>query len=579
MAYIEPSGSGYRPWQGARYAYDAQGNRLRKATYAPAKGTDEGAYAESGTVHLRDAAGEVLATYRTQHAYRAGGGGTAEGEGGGSEEPRAESGAESGAELDVAYLAEVPLYGSRRVGLRRYATNGRVVLDNRAAVDAPPAKPTDGWRYVRRAAPVRAERERGGGVYEVSNHLSNVLATVADYRATVAGGAFSGVAKLAGVRGYVPGAREEHDYYPFGLPVLDAERGTVQRDVASLSYRYSFNGKEDDASLAGAGVAQDYGFRLYNKASARFMSTDPLTSHYPFFSPYQFAGNMPTIATDVDGLEHDVQNGVLVGYRVIAGQGPSQIAEDINNPKTKLKYGYALSRTVSWTEIIDGRYSQQYFKSITGPDRYRLKNPDYRSNGDLRASNYIPLPLLANDPYNSSKPVDLSGGPQDVYDEASRIIVRAYDFGDELLSTDLVDISFGDRQIDAGGNHQSVGKAFERTTGFTNTYSAVLKNADAQKFRVQVWQTGPHDRVLGPFVGVANDVHLSDPRPGDAQASDGFPYTVTVVSVYNGINSPTVLSIGFATKQERDDYWRKIETQAATGVPNQEIESNEPARP
>ena len=263
----------------------------------------------------------------------------------------------------MAYLAEVPLYGSRRVGLRRYgATGGRVVLDNRAAIDAPPAKPTDGWRYVRRAAPVRAERERGGGVYEVSNHLSNVLTTVADYRATVAGGAFSGVAELAGVRGYVPGAREERDYYPFGLPVPDAERGTVQRDAASLSYRYSFNGKEDDASLAGAGVAQDlrrngagaplrspvpdaergtvqrdvaslsyrYSFngkeddgslagagvaqdlrrngagaplrsRLYNKASARFMSVDPLASANPHQSPYAFADNSPIAQVDYEG--------------------------------------------------------------------------------------------------------------------------------------------------------------------------------------------------------------------------------------------------------------------------------------
>ena len=175
--------------------------------------------------------------------------------------------------LVPTYLAEVPLYGSSRVGLRRYgATGGRVVLDNRAAVDAPPTKPTDGWRYVRRAA--------------------------------VARGALSGVAEIAGVRGYVPGAREWRDDYPsrrngagapLRSPVPDAERGTVQRDVASLSYGYSFNGKEDDASLAGAGVAQDLRrngagaplrSRLYNKASARFMSVDPLMNSYPYYTPY-----------------------------------------------------------------------------------------------------------------------------------------------------------------------------------------------------------------------------------------------------------------------------------------------------
>ena len=381
---LEERGPKYTPTIGARYAYDAQGNRLRKATYAPAKGTDEGAYAESGTVHLRDAAGQVLATYRTARAYQDGIG-TPEGEEGQSQELRAES----GAELDVAYLAEVPLYGSSRVGLRRYgATGGRVVLDNRTAIDAPPAKPTDGWRYVRRAAPVRAERERGGGVYEVSNHLSNVLTTVADYRATVAGGAFSGVTELAGVRGYVPGAREEHDYYPFGLPVPDAERGTVQRDVASLSYRYSFNGKEDDASLAGAGVAQDYGFRLYNKASARFMSVDPLAASYPWYTPYQFAGNTPIQAVDLDGKEiyfstftepdeyGNTQLQILDRIDIISGTKPTiipffDLEESINLKEAGIEYNF-IYYDCAW-RLVPDEYLNQSLQEISEEDWAEFK--------------------------------------------------------------------------------------------------------------------------------------------------------------------------------------------------------------
>ena len=70
MAYVEPSGTSSRAWQGARYAYDAQGNRLRKATYAPTVSVPgEQRYAEAGTVHIRDAAGEVLATYTTERSY------------------------------------------------------------------------------------------------------------------------------------------------------------------------------------------------------------------------------------------------------------------------------------------------------------------------------------------------------------------------------------------------------------------------------------------------------------------------------------------------------------------------------
>ncbi len=30
---------------------------------------------------------------------------------------------------------------------------------------------------------------------------------------------------------------------------------------------------------------------------------DPITSDYPWYTPYQFAGNKPIIAADLDGLE------------------------------------------------------------------------------------------------------------------------------------------------------------------------------------------------------------------------------------------------------------------------------------
>lgn len=35
----------------------------------------------------------------------------------------------------------------------------------------------------------------------------------------------------------------------------------------------------------------------------RFLSVDPLTQEYPWYTPYQFAGNMPIGAIDLDGLE------------------------------------------------------------------------------------------------------------------------------------------------------------------------------------------------------------------------------------------------------------------------------------
>ena len=53
-------------------------------------------------------------------------------------------------------------------------------------------------------------------------------------------------------------------------------------------------------------TAYDYGFRIYSPALGRFLSVDPLTSSYPYYTPYQFAGNMPIAAIDLDGLEQYV---------------------------------------------------------------------------------------------------------------------------------------------------------------------------------------------------------------------------------------------------------------------------------
>jgi RHS repeat-associated protein len=69
------------------------------------------------------------------------------------------------------------------------------------------------------------------------------------------------------------------------------------------SYRYGFNGKENDNDVKGTGNQQDYGMRIYDPRLGRFLSIDPLTASYPFYTPYQFAGNKPIAFTDLDGLE------------------------------------------------------------------------------------------------------------------------------------------------------------------------------------------------------------------------------------------------------------------------------------
>ncbi|CAN5525888.1 hypothetical protein BH10BAC2_BH10BAC2_25230 [soil metagenome] len=72
---------------------------------------------------------------------------------------------------------------------------------------------------------------------------------------------------------------------------------------SGTGYRYGFNGKENDNEVKGTGNQQDYGFRIYDPRLGRFLSVDPLNREYPWYTPYQFAGNKPISFIDRDGLE------------------------------------------------------------------------------------------------------------------------------------------------------------------------------------------------------------------------------------------------------------------------------------
>ncbi|MBL7707640.1 MAG: hypothetical protein JNJ86_01140 [Chitinophagaceae bacterium] len=86
-------------------------------------------------------------------------------------------------------------------------------------------------------------------------------------------------------------------YYPFGMAMPG------RAFSSGSSYRYGFNGKENDNEVKGEGNQQDYGFRIYDTRIGRFLGVDPLTSKYPWYTPYQFAGNKPINSIDLDGLE------------------------------------------------------------------------------------------------------------------------------------------------------------------------------------------------------------------------------------------------------------------------------------
>ncbi len=106
-------------------------------------------------------------------------------------------------------------------------------------------------------------------------------------------------------------SREE--YYPFG-------------ETSFCLYgrqRYRFCGKERDEE---SGLYY-YGARYYAPWCCRFVSVDPLAAEYPFYTPYQYAGNKPIIAIDIDGLEGEVDTGPQSGRQLPNTRSPGKFRQ------------------------------------------------------------------------------------------------------------------------------------------------------------------------------------------------------------------------------------------------------------
>jgi RHS repeat-associated protein len=214
-----------------RYSYDAAGNRISKTV------------SNITTVYVRDGSGNVMSVY---------------------EQPAAEE--------NAVNQIENHIYGSSRLGMTRDLTEA----------------PTDDIELDGDyGMAMLSTFTRGEKVYELGNHLGNVLVTVNDKKLAVDGNTDGDIDY------YIADAVSATDYYPFGLDMPSRKLG---------SGRYGFNGKEKDNDIHSL-TAYDYGFRIYNPAIGKFLSVDPLTVSYPELTPYQYASNKPIEAIDLDGLE------------------------------------------------------------------------------------------------------------------------------------------------------------------------------------------------------------------------------------------------------------------------------------
>jgi RHS repeat-associated protein len=385
------------------YAYDASGNRIGKVVEKYA-GTSGGTTSSTYTRYSRDASGNVMAVY---------------------------SSTGSGPTLpSTINVIERHLYGSSRLGLLAEVKDAKV-LPVQAATS----------HYL-------SSFIRGNKIFELTNHLGNVLVTISDKKIGVDEGTYGLVCPSCappptgiplncecyltqqstihdGIADYyIADVITANDYYPFGMQMPG------RKYAATGKYRYGFNGKENDNEVKGEGNQQDYGMRIYDPRLGRFLSVDPLVKKYPMLTPYQFASNRPIDGVDLDGLEYLTYTLVYL----TDGNGPAKLQSSYSvwhNSKEHNAHG-DLGKGVKYNiEIRDKKSSSLLFSDTRFVSRQtQLLGGVFKTD----YGNYMgPTSLYkfgGDDDYfneNFSRTYDYTLPGVDAVDDLARIHDMAYD--------------------------------------------------------------------------------------------------------------------------------------------------------
>ncbi len=180
--------------------------------------------------------------------------------------------------VDSLKVNEFHIYGSSRLGV--YESNSLIAWRN--AYDANNDNQLSESEYSIGNANntgflfASLSGYRGKIRYEMSNHLGNVLTVVSDKKLSVcSNGTFvSFAAEVISAT----------DYSPFGAPLAG-------RTFSSESYRYRFNGQEQDNEIAGIGNIMTAEFWMYDARLGRRWNMDPVV--HEEFSPFCVLFNSP----------------------------------------------------------------------------------------------------------------------------------------------------------------------------------------------------------------------------------------------------------------------------------------------
>lgn len=234
------------------YTYDVSGNRISKVVIPPSGGQGV------TTWYARDAQGNVMSVYEAGKAS-----------------------------LNDGRLSqtELHLYGSSRLGLLRRS----LMVEDSILTTPDPYKITMPIFGAGDSIPFA----RGKKLFELSNHLGNVLVTVNDKKLGIS-------SNNSTIDYFNPQVVSAQDYYPFGML-------QVGRSYNAGGYRYGFNGQERSDEVKGEGNSYTAQFWEYDSRIGRRWNLDPVTKIHE--SPYMtFSGN-PIELRDPNGADTTLPGG------------------------------------------------------------------------------------------------------------------------------------------------------------------------------------------------------------------------------------------------------------------------------
>lgn len=199
-------------------------------------------------------------------------------------------------------------------------------------------------------------KENRQNIYELSNHLGNVMVTVSDKRL----GQDDGTGK-AGY--YLADVTSATDYYPFGM----VQPG---RTFSSQNYRFGFNGHEKEGTdwTGNDGSVLDFGARIYDAKLGRFLSTDPWEDKYAWQTPYAYFKNSPIATIDFMGFgdEDDVQSEANCSTCEKNGDSETSNKQYSYNLSTSNNTEQTTFVSISVTTTkIEGGYKKEFNTNVT----------------------------------------------------------------------------------------------------------------------------------------------------------------------------------------------------------------------